>query len=436
MSERGRARRGFGLLLAADAVSITGTTMTTIAVPWFVLATTGSAARAGVAAFASLLPIVISAIFGGAIVDKVGHRRSSVGSDLLSGLFVATIPVLFLTAGLGFVPMLALLFGRWLLAAPGETARRALVPALAVAGGVRMERATAGFDAVSRGARMVGAPVAGLLIAAFGATRLGPVALLFVDAATFMVSAALIGCGVPRTSQAGAAATPGTPGAAKGAAAAAEPDGYVARLREGLVFLWRERVLRALTAMILVGNMLSTGRSQVLLPVYAREVLGDPRALGLLLGLSGAGAVVGALAYGAIGARLPRRTVYASCFFLATVPSTFAFAAHAPFPVLLGMQTLAGLMSGALNPLLGVVEFERIPARLRARVMGAGDAGAFAGMPVGGLLAGGLAGSIGLTAALLTFGGIYVAVCLPPFVGKVWRGLDMVLPPVPAEESA
>ncbi len=99
-------------------------------------------------------------------------------------------------------------------------------------------------------------------------------------------------------------------------------------------------------------------------------------------------------------------------------------------------QALSGLMMGALNPLIGVVEFERIPARLRARVMGAGDAGAFAGMPVGGLLAGGLAGSIGLTATMLAFGGIYLVVCLPPFVGKVWRGLDVRLAPTPAEETA
>ncbi|HEU5159179.1 MAG TPA: MFS transporter [Streptosporangiaceae bacterium] len=413
MSGRRRARRGLALLLAGDAVSITGTSMTTIAVPWFVLTTTGSAARAGVAAFVSLLPIVISAIFGGAIADRMGHRRFSVVSDLASGVLTAAIPVLFLTTGLGFAPMLALLFGRWLLASPGETARRALVPALAGAGAVRMERATAAFDAVSRGARMVGAPLAGVLIAVFGATRLGPVALLFVDAATFLVSALLIGCGVPR---AGHDAAPPAGGR--------DLDGYLARLREGLAFLWREPVLRALSVMILVTNMLNVGWAQVLLPVYTREVLGDPRALGLLLGVYGGGAMVGALAYGAVGARLPRRKTYASCFLAGSVPVMLVFAVQAPFVALIGVQALSGLVSGALNPLISVVEFERIPARLRARVMGAGDAGAYAGMPVGGLLAGTLAGSIGLTATMLAFAAIYLVACLPPFVGKVWRGLD------------
>lgn len=414
MSERGRARRGFGSLLAGDAVSITGTAMTTIAVPWFVLTTTGSAVRAGVAVFASLLPIVIAAIFGGAIVDRVGYLRSSVVCDVASGLLTAAIPLVSLTVGLGFAPLLALLFLRWLLAAPGETARRALVPALAGSGAIRMERATAGFDAVSRGARMVGAPLAGVLITVFGATRAGPLILLFVDAATFLVSALLIGCGVPRL---------GRPAAAPGDGR--DPDGYLARLKEGLAFLWREPVLRALSLMILVANMLSTGWAQVLLPVYTREVLGDPRALGLMLGLSGAGAIVGALVYGAVGARLSRWKTYACCFLIATVPPALVFAAGAPLPLLLCVQAVAGLASGALNPLIGVVEFERIPARLRVRVMGAGDAGAYAGMPVGGLLAGGLAGSIGLSATMLTFAGVYLAICVPVFLGRVWRGLDV-----------
>jgi hypothetical protein len=69
--------------------------------------------------------------------------------------------------------------------------------------------------------------------------------------------------------------------------------------------------------------------------------------------------------------------------------------------------------------------------------MGAGDAGAFAGMPVGALLGGGLAGSIGLTATLLAFGVSYLTVCLAPFARKVWRGLDVTMPQgKPARESA
>jgi MFS family permease len=101
-------------------------------VPWFVLQATGSAALTGVAAAASTLPLVISAAFAGPLVDRVGLRRASVLSDLVSGLIVMTIPALFLTAGLTYAVLLALLFVRWLMATPGDTARRAMIPDLSV----------------------------------------------------------------------------------------------------------------------------------------------------------------------------------------------------------------------------------------------------------------------------------------------------------------
>ncbi|GAB2849920.1 hypothetical protein GCM10027176_61320 [Actinoallomurus bryophytorum] len=49
--------------------------LSTPAVPWFVLMTTGSPARAGLAAFASTLPVVISATFAGTLIDRLGLRR-------------------------------------------------------------------------------------------------------------------------------------------------------------------------------------------------------------------------------------------------------------------------------------------------------------------------------------------------------------------------
>ncbi|WP_433514847.1 hypothetical protein ACQP2T_04010 [Nonomuraea sp. CA-143628] len=130
-----------------------------LAVPWFVLETTGSAALTGMAAFASTLPIVISAAFGGTLVDLIGFRRAGVLSDVASGLIVIAIPALFLTTGLSFPVLLALVFVRWLTATPGETARKAMVPDLAEPARVKIERATAAYDGVNRGARMVGAPV-------------------------------------------------------------------------------------------------------------------------------------------------------------------------------------------------------------------------------------------------------------------------------------
>ncbi|GAA3548142.1 macrolide resistance MFS transporter Mrx(A) [Nonomuraea rosea] len=394
-------------MLAASALSVTGNILTMLAVPWFVLDTTGSAGLTGLAAFATTFPIVVSAAFGGTIVDWMGFRGASVVSDLASGLIVLAIPVLFVTTGLSYQALLLLLFVRWLAATPGETARKAMVPDLSALGRIRLERATAACDGVSRGATMVAAPLAGVLI-----LWLGPTVLLLFDAITFLLSAALIGLGVPRVGHERGPREPGDSG------------GYVSDLRDGMTFLWRDRLQMSATTMIVVTNMLDTGVTQVLLALYAREATGDPRAFGLLTGALGAGAVAGAIVYGAAGERLPRRLTYGCCFLIAGVPRILVLALGAPFPVALAVTALSGFAAGAINPILGVLQFDRIPVRLRARVLSSITAAAYAGMPVGGLLAGSLTELTGLTFTLSAFACVYLLASVPPFVFRAWRELD------------
>ncbi|GAA3149755.1 hypothetical protein GCM10020001_086580 [Nonomuraea salmonea] len=260
-------RRPFITFLAANALSVTGNIFSILAVPWFVLETTGSAVLTGLASFATTFPIVISAAFGGTLVDRFGYRLTSVVSDLVSGLIALAVPALFLTTGLSYPLLLLMLFLRWLVTTPGETARKAMLPDLSLAAGVRIERATAAYDGVCRGAAMVGAPLAGVLI-----LWIGPHLLLFVDGVSFLLSALLIGAGVPRVRR-----------------NARDSAGYLGDLRAGLSFLWQDRLQLSATAMVVVVNLLDTGVTQVLLALYAREVVGDPRAFGLLTGVLGGG---------------------------------------------------------------------------------------------------------------------------------------------------
>ncbi|MFC4008809.1 MFS transporter [Nonomuraea purpurea] len=399
-------RRPFITLLAANALSVTGNVLSMLAIPWFVLETTHSAGLTGVAAFATTFPIVVSAAFGGTLVDWLGFRWASVLSDLISGLVVLAVPALVLTTGLSYPLLLVLLFVRWLAATPGETARKAMLPDLSALGGVRIVRATAAYDGVSRGATMVGAPMAGLLI-----LWIGPSALLFVDGATFLCSAALIAGGVPWAG--------GGP---------RDSGGYLSDLRDGLRFLWRDRLQLSATSMIVVVNMLDTGVTQVLLALYARDVAGDPRAFGLLTGVLGAGAVAGTIAYGTAAARLPRRLTYGWCFFLAGAPRVLVLALGAPIPVALAVTALSGFAAGAINPILGVLQFDRIPVRLRARVLSTLTATTYAGMPMGGLLAGSLTEVTDLSITLYAFTGVYLLASVPPFLSRTWRELDQPHP--------
>ena len=273
-------RRPLYALFFADAVSLTGNAVAQLAIPWFVLETTGSAALTGVAVFVNFVPVVLSAFFGGVVVDRLGFRTTSVVADLASAAAVAAIPVLALTVGIEFWQLLVLVFLGALLDAPGSTARSALVPDVAELGGLRLERVTGIRGAVQRGSLLVGAPIGGILVAAFGATT-----ALWLDAASFVVSAAAVAALVPRPAR--------------------EPDAedlgpFVARLREGIAFIRRRRLLRAIVLTVLVTNFLDAPLP-VLLPVFALESFGSAVHLGLMLGCFGGFALVGSLVFGRSG---------------------------------------------------------------------------------------------------------------------------------------
>jgi MFS family permease len=398
-------------LLAANTVSLTGNMLTVIALPLYVLAETGSPAATGVTGAVATAPVVLGGAFGGVLVDRIGYRRASVLADLVSCLTIGVVPLLDRTLGLPFWGLLALVFASGLLDTPGQTARNALLPEAATAAGVPVERAVGLFQATDRAARLLGAPVAGLLVAALGALP-----VLAVDAVTFVVSALLVAWLVPARPGADPARSPADPVSGTG--------GYWREFADGFRFLLREPLLRAVVALVLVTNFFDATKSTVLLPVVADRQFGGGPAFGLLVGAMGGGALVGSLLFGAVGHRLPRRATFVTAFAVAGAPPFWALATAPPLPVVLGVFAVAGLAAGAINPLLGAVELERVPPGLRARVYGVIGAGCWAAIPLGALTAGFASDRFGTTATLATVGTAYLLVVLTPLLGGAWRTMD------------
>ncbi len=394
-------------LFVADAISLAGNAAARVAIPWFVLETTGSPALTGITAFFTFLPAVVAAFFGGALVDRVGFRHASVAADVASAVAVALIPALHLLVGIALWQLVVLVFLGALLDAPGATAREALLPDLAEAAGMRLERATGFANAIHRGSVLVGAPLAGVLIAFIGATN-----VLWVDAASFVVSAGLVALLVP--------ASPRT-------VAAGRPSGYLSELRDGLRFIRNDGLLRAVVATVLLTNFLDAPISPVIFPVVARESLGGASALGVMLGTFGGFALVGALLFGAIGHRLPRRRTYVLSFFVVGF-AWLALSAVPSLPLTLALLACAGLAAGPINPILGTVEYERVPAPLRGRVFGAITAGAWASIPAGTLLGGFAVEWLGPGPTLLAIGLCYVLVTGSGFVNPAFREMDRRAP--------
>jgi hypothetical protein len=87
-----------------------------------------------------------------------------------------------------------------------------------------------------------------------------------------------------------------------------------------------------------------------------------------------------------------------------------------------------------VNPVIGLLLFERTPAALQARVFGLVTATAWAGLPLGGLLAGWAVTAIGLRPALLVTSAAYLMVALTPVIRhRTWRVINR--PPDSKTES-
>jgi MFS family permease len=406
-----RATGSLSALLAAHAISQTGNVVTAFAIPFYVLGLGGTGVEVGVAAFFATAPIVIGGALGGVVVDRVGHRRAAIVADLVSGVAVLSIPVLALTVGLPFWALLLLVFAGGLLDTPGQTARRIMLPGLTARAGVRLEQSVGMLDGSERFAKLIGASIAGLLVA-----LVGPMAALFVNAATFAVSALLTWAFVAAVPAASPAAPPDRSDAPR--------TSYWADLAEGFRFVVHDPLMRLIVGLVLVTNLLDAARGSTLMPLYANDRLGGAAALGLLVAVMGGCALVGNVVFGFVAHRVPRRVTFAVCFALAGGPSSAAFALGAPLPVLVAMTALSGLAAGAINPILGTVELERVPEHMRGRVFGLINAGAWAGVPFGALLGGIAADTIGLTLAFGIVAVVYTLVTLSPLAGGSWRQME------------
>ncbi|MFC8718945.1 MFS transporter [Kitasatospora sp. NPDC057198] len=375
--------RPFRLFFTGYAVSLFGSSTASVAVAFAVLDGGGGGSGLGVVMAARIVPVVLLLVLGGAAADRLGPRRTMLGSDALRCATQAACAAL-LFAGHGTVGALAALMVLWGL---GEAvflpALDALLPRLVPA--AELADANALLGIARNGAAVAGPALAGLLTA-----TAGPGWVLLLDAASYAAGlAALAPLRVP--------AAPAAPAAPDGAGGGAGP-GLLAELRDG----WGEfRSRRWLWAGVLQGclfNLLVWAPFLVLGPVLAREHLGGAGGWGAVMGAYGAGAVLGGLVL--LGRRpgRPLRTVLAVTAGWG-LPSG-ALALGGSLPLVMAAAAGAGVVSIVSGSLFATLVQRHVPPQALGRVGAYVTLGAFAFGPVGLALAGPLAAAVGARTVL------------------------------------
>ncbi|MFN3004194.1 MFS transporter [Mycolicibacterium wolinskyi] len=371
------------LILFAALMAGAGNGISIVAFPWLVLQRNGSALDASIVAMAGTLPLLVATVIAGAAVDYLGRRRVSMISDLLSALSVAAVPVLALTFGVDGVnvAVLAVLAALGAFFDPaGMTARETMLPEAAGRAGWTLDHANSVYEAVFNLAYIVGPGIGGLLIATVGGIN-----TMWVTALAFLFSIAAIsvlrleGAGKPDRTEL--------------------PEGVWSGIVEGLQFVWRTPVLRTLAIVDLVATGLYMPMESVLFPKYFTD-RDEPQELGWVLMALSIGGLLGALGYAVMSKYMSRRaTMLTALLTLGVAMTVIAFLP--PLPLILLLCAVVGFVYGPIAPIYNYVMQTKAPQHLRGRVVGVMGSLAYAAGPLGLIVAGPLADSVGLHATFL-----------------------------------
>lgn len=375
-------QRSVVALLAAEVISTSGSQMTWVAVPWFVLVTTGSATKTTFVVAAEVIGVALFGLPGGRVLARLGARRTMMLCDGARAPLMAVIPVLHWTGGLSFEILFAVSFAVGAFTAPYFASQKVIVPELLGEDERQVTEANALFQAATRTTMLAGPALAGILIGVLGATS-----VLLIDAATYVVSLVLLGVFVPRRPP-------------------VEQDEEQRSLRAGFRFIAGDRLLRVWWPAFALGDAAWTAFF-VTVPVLVLARFGHhPAVVGWLIASFGVGAVVGnAISFRFLTRRFEGLGVIAACAMGQAAPLWLLWL---PLPALAlsALIFASGIANGLVNPSLHTITTLRVPAPLRPNVLATAMVGWALVNPLGLFVTGPVLDAFGTTPVLIGFAAV------------------------------
>jgi len=336
--------RSLAGLVSAELVSLTGSAMTFVALPWFVLAITGSTAKMGWVLAAELLPVAIVGIPAGSLIARLGAKRTMLLSDAGRGALMFVIPILHRTGHLSFAALLGATFAVGVFTAPYFASSRIVIPEVVGEDEGAVARVNALLAGAQQVTQIVGPVLAGLLIAATT-----PATVLVVDGCSYGLSFLIIAAIVR---------------AGRRAETADDSGG----LFGGLRFVIGDRLLRPIVIAACVVNAVVLGIELGIQGLAFFRYDADAHVLGYLFGAFGVGALAGALVAQQLAQKVDLLRLAGVALIAMPLP-LFLLALPMPWPaavVVVGAFTFFTPLVNA--PIIGVLTV-RTPEALRAKVM-------------------------------------------------------------------
>lgn len=268
---RSLRHRNFQLFFGGQMISLIGTWMQNIAQAWLVYRLTNSAFLLGLVGFAGQIPVFLCAPIGGMVADRWNRHRVVIGTQTASMIlaFILAALTLLRIVTVWEIMVLAMLLG--MVNSFDIPARQSFL--IDMVGREDLMNAIALNSSMFNGARVIGPAIAGLLVAWIGEGW-----CFFANAVSYI--AVIAGLLAMRL------------GPLRRSVTEAPPLEHIA---EGFRYVRQTAPIRALLLLIGLVSLVAVPYS-VLMPIFADKVLhGGSRALGLLMGATGIGALLGAL---------------------------------------------------------------------------------------------------------------------------------------------
>ena len=372
-------------LLAAEVISTTGAQMTWLALPWFVLVTSGSATHTTFVVAAEVIGLALLGLPGGRVLGRLGARRTMMLCDACRAPLMLVIPVLHWTVGVSFALLLVVAFALGAFAAPHFAAEKVIVPELIGEDEQRVGEANALFQGANRATILVGPALAGILIGLIGAAP-----VLVIDAATYVVALGLVAIFVPSRPP-------------------VQQEEEHRSIRAGLRFIKGDRLLRVWWPTFALGDAAWTAFF-ISVPVLVLDRFGHHASIaGLLIASFGVGALIGnAISFKYLTRRFPGLAVIATFAIFQALPLWFLWL---PLPAI-GLAALilaSGIANGLVNPSLHTITTLRVPAPLRPNVLTTAMVGWAVVNPLGLFVTGPVLDAFGTTPVLVGFAVVQTA---------------------------
>lgn len=336
--------RSLAAVLVAELVSLTGSAMTFVALPWFVLVTTGSTAKMGWVLAAELLPVGLLGIPSGSLIARLGAKRTMNVADAARVPLMTAIPVLHWTGHLSFPLLLAATFLLGCFMAPYYASSRLILPEVIGEDEQLVAQGSAFVQAANQVTQLGGPILAGLLIAWISAP-----AVLLIDAVTYAFSFVVILTFVR-------------------AGRRVAPDESSRGLFAGLRYVVRDPLLGPMMAAAAFMNFIAQALIAMLPVLVLRRFDADARIVGFLFSGFGAGALIGSVIAASVVRKVPLLKLAGGAILVMAVP-LWLLALELPWPLVIVVLAAFGVCAPLVNaPVLGLLTV-RTPEVLRPKVM-------------------------------------------------------------------